>query len=121
VFDASTGKPAAGVEVQLQELKRESSGKALFRFDPLAVGTTDAHGYCTDLLPTRGSEDAKRHDAELKKGTYKVIFRTKEYFERSGRPSLYPWIEISFTIEDSMQDYHLPLHVTPHSFTTHSA
>ncbi|TRM65052.1 hypothetical protein BD626DRAFT_490741 [Schizophyllum amplum] len=118
VSDAFIGKPAAGVEIQLQELRREGDGKT-FRFDPLAVGTTNASGCCIDLLPPRGSEEAKRHDAELKPGAYKMIFRTREYFDKLRQKSLYPWVEISFTIADAAQDYNLVLHVSPYSFTTH--
>ena len=38
VLDASTGKPAEGVEIQLQEYKHVQSENASFAFDPLAKG-----------------------------------------------------------------------------------
>ncbi|KAL1683757.1 hypothetical protein EV122DRAFT_200645 [Schizophyllum commune] len=119
VLDASTGKPAEGVEIQLQEYKHVQAENASFAFDPLAKGTTNADGRCTDLLPPRGSEEAKAQKAELAPGTYKMIFRTNEYFEKTGRKSFYPWVEISFTIEDASQHYHIPLLISPYSYTTY--
>ena len=38
VLDASTGKPAEGVEIQLQEYKHVQAENASFAFDPLAKG-----------------------------------------------------------------------------------
>ena len=59
-----------------------------------SISTTNADGRCTDLLPPRGSEEAKAQKAELAPGTYKMIFRTNEYFEKTGRKSFYPWVEV---------------------------
>ncbi|KAL1740600.1 hypothetical protein HDZ31DRAFT_67777 [Schizophyllum fasciatum] len=119
VLDASLGKPAEGVEVQLQEYKPVQSADAAFKFDPLARGHTNADGRCVDLLPPRGSEEAKAQNAHLEAGTYKIIFRTKEYFEKTGRQSFYPWVEIAFTVEDASQHYHIPLLISPYSYTTY--
>ena len=38
VLDASTGKPAEGVEIQLQEYKHVQAENASFAVDPLAKG-----------------------------------------------------------------------------------
>ncbi|TRM66088.1 hypothetical protein BD626DRAFT_196702 [Schizophyllum amplum] len=119
VLDASLGKPAEGVEIQLQEFKPVQTAETSFKFDPLARGKTNTDGRCNDLLPPRGSEEAKAHNAELAPGTYKMIFRTKEYFDQTQRESFYPWVEISFTIEDATQHYHIPLLISPYSYTTY--
>ena len=56
---------------------------------------TNADGRCLDLLPPAGSHEAKTEKTELISGqTYKVVFRTKEYFERTNRQSFYPWVEV---------------------------
>lgn len=48
-----------------------------------------------DLLPPAGSELALKEKTALKEGqTYKVIFQTKEYFDRTERRSFYPWVEV---------------------------
>ncbi|KAF9015638.1 hypothetical protein BDQ17DRAFT_58202 [Cyathus striatus] len=81
---------------------------------------TNADGRCLDLLPPTGSEEAKKEDTDLKAGqTYKIVFKTKEYFERTNRQSFYPWVEISFVINNPGEHYHIPLLISPHSFTTY--
>ncbi|KAF8978208.1 hypothetical protein BDQ17DRAFT_1265887 [Cyathus striatus] len=126
VLDASTGKPAEGVFIRLQILEvSQNSGPDIFH--PLAKGWTNADGRCLDLLPPTGSEEAKKEDTDLKAGqTYKIVFKTKEYFERTNRQSFYPWVEvprnliqISFVINNPGEHYHIPLLISPHSFTTY--
>ncbi|KAH9486504.1 5-hydroxyisourate hydrolase [Psilocybe cubensis] len=94
VLDSSTGKPAEGVFIRLQQLEVSKEGGPDI-FHPLAKGETNADGRCLDLLPPRGSELARKEKTDLVAGqTYKVIFRTKEYFDRTNRRSFYPWVEI---------------------------
>jgi len=119
VLDSSTGKPAPGVTVRLQLLEN-SIEDGVDIFQPLATGVTDMDGRCIDLLPPPGSEEAKERKMELAPGqTFKVVFRTKEYFERTGRESFYPWVEISFTIQSQKEHYHIPLLISPYGFTTY--
>ncbi|PFH49693.1 hypothetical protein AMATHDRAFT_76069 [Amanita thiersii Skay4041] len=119
VLDSSTGKPAEGVVIRLQIF--ESSGTdGPDIFHPLAKGVTNADGRCVDLLPPVGSGEAKEQNTELVAGqTYKIVFKTKEYFQRTGRDSFYPWVEITFIIESSKEHYHIPLLISPYGFTTY--
>jgi len=56
---------------------------------------TNADGRCPDLLPLRGSEEEKQAGTALvARQTYKVIFRTKEYFDLTNRKSFYPLVEV---------------------------
>ncbi|KAF8665437.1 hypothetical protein AX16_000456 [Volvariella volvacea WC 439] len=117
ILDSSVGKPAAGVSISLQEFSHHEGVEI---FSPLAKGVTNSDGRCLDLLPPRGSEEARREKTDLVAGkTYKIIFRTKEYFESTGRNSFYPWVEISFTIENPEEHYHIPLLISPYGFTTY--
>ncbi|KAF8743711.1 hypothetical protein AX14_001232 [Amanita brunnescens Koide BX004] len=117
VLDSSTGKPAEDVHIVLQILEVEG-GIDIFR--PLARGTTNADGRCTDLLPPAGSREAQQEKTELIAGqTYKIIFRTEEYFHKTERDSFYPWVEISFTIKSPKDHYHIPLLISPYGFTTY--
>jgi len=110
VLDSSTGKPAAGVLVNIQEYNEVHS------FDLIGSSTTNFDGRCTDLLPARDSPDAK----ELKSGGwYKVTFKTKEYFEKTDRECFYPWVEITFVLENPDDHHHIPLLISPYSFTTY--
>ena len=61
-----------------------------------AYRTTNADGRCIDLLPPVGSPEAQQEETDLITGqTYKIIFRTKEYFQKTERDSFYPWVEVS--------------------------
>jgi len=81
---------------------------------------TNADGRCLDLLPSAGSELAQKEHTELKAGQmYKIVFKTKEYFESTNRLSFYPWVEITFEIEKPEDHYHIPLLISPYSFTTY--
>ncbi|TDL28062.1 Hydroxyisourate hydrolase [Rickenella mellea] len=115
VLDASSGKPADGVEVRVVQAPHELSSPQHFSFDPIAHGVTDANGRCADLMAPKPGEP----EIALSAGLYKVIFKTKEYFHDSGRPCFYPWVEITFEIEDPSQHYHIPLLISPYSFTTY--
>jgi len=118
VLDSSTGKPAQGVVIHLEHLESASDGPDIFH--PLVKGITNSDGRCLDLLPTRGSEEATRKKSDLVSGqTYKIIFRTKEYFEHTERKSFYPWVEITFVIEKPEDHYHIPLLISPYAFTTY--
>lgn len=98
---------------------------------------TNIDGRCTGLLPPRHSEKARQEKTDPVAGkTYKIIFKTKEYFGRTHRKSFYPWVEVSkptnglflhsnlpfqitFTIENPEEHYHIPLLISPYSFTTY--
>lgn len=57
---------------------------------------TNEDGRCLDLLPPAGSELAQKEKTELIAGQiYKVVFKTKEYFDRSNLKSFYPWVEVT--------------------------
>ncbi|KAI5121313.1 hypothetical protein M0805_003780 [Coniferiporia weirii] len=119
VLDSSLGKPARGVLVQLQKHREigSSSEGDVFAFDPIAHGVTDNDGRCLDLLtPARQSvEDL----AILTPGLYKIIFQTKKYFDSMDRECFYPWVEITFQVKETSQHYHIPLLLSPYSYTTY--
>ncbi|TFK30909.1 transthyretin [Coprinopsis marcescibilis] len=114
VLDASLGKPATGVEARLYRVEATADGARSEQ--QLAQGLTNSDGRILDLLPPRGSENA----IEILSGqNYKIIFSTKPYFDQSGRTSFYPWVEIPFTIQNPEEHYHIPLLISPFSFTTY--
>jgi len=115
VLDASTGKPAEGVEVTLQQYNHLPGSDNIDIFEPLAKGQTNTDGRCTTLLPPRGSSSA----VELKAGIYKVVFKTKDYYAKTDRKCFYPWVEITFELENAEDHYHIPLLISPYSFTTY--
>ncbi|KAG9314085.1 hypothetical protein JVU11DRAFT_4866 [Chiua virens] len=117
VLDTSLGKPAQNVQVTLQ-IFRENG--AIGVFDPIAQHVTDADGRCMALLPPRDVEAAKQSpDFKLTAGVYKIVFKPQEYFEQTGRKCFYPWIEIPFRVENPDEHFHIPLLISPYSYTTY--
>ncbi|CAL1694145.1 unnamed protein product [Somion occarium] len=118
ILDASLGKPAEGVEVTLQVFHKLPNKSSVC--EPLAESRTDADGRCMHLWPEASSTQSKEDRSKLEAGKcYKVIFQTKEYFERTGRKSFYPWVDITFEVENPTEHYHIPLLISPYSFTTY--
>ncbi|KAL7285538.1 hypothetical protein ACG7TL_000642 [Trametes sanguinea] len=118
VLDSSIGKPAAGIPVQLQQL-RSANGPAS-TFTVLAEGVTDYDGRCMQLYPEVGPGQKREDLIKLQAGQlYKVVFRTKEYFESTGRKCFYPWVEITFEVVNPAEHYHIPLLISPYSYTTY--
>ena len=58
---------------------------------------TDYDGRCMQLYP-EAQPGQKREDLiKLQAGRlYKVVFKTKDYFESTGRKCFYPWVEVRY-------------------------
>jgi 5-hydroxyisourate hydrolase len=120
VLDSSTGKPAAGVEIRLQEHHPPKVEGGPEVFAPFATGKTNSDGRCLDLLPHPDSAEAEEKQTKLTPGgLYKIVFKTKDYFEGTERKCFYPWVEITFQVADPSEHYHIPLLISPYSFTTY--
>jgi 5-hydroxyisourate hydrolase len=96
VLDATRGRPAAGVAVRLSS----SDG-------PLATGETDADGRCA-LVP-----------GDLPAADYELSFDTAGYFAAGGVEAFYPWVTVAFTVRDATAHHHVPLLLSPWSYTTY--
>ena len=102
VLDTANGRPAAGISVTLEQ---EASGS----FARIASGVTNDDGRITDLLPP----------GSLQPGTFRITFALTAYWSRLGQPTFYPEASIVFTIRDTSQHYHVPLLVSPFSYSTY--
>ena len=106
VLDTAHGCPAAGVGLELWRLTPE---RAL-----LKTVTTNADGRTDELLLTAG---------EMQVGQYELVFKTGAYFKTKGvklpEPAFLDDIPIRFAIFDAEQDYHVPLLVSPWSYSTY--
>ncbi|KAJ7312185.1 hypothetical protein JRQ81_006545 [Phrynocephalus forsythii] len=69
----------------------------------------------TDGRLDRSSLAAQR----LRAGTYKLHFDTGEYWQLQGYTSFYPYVEIVFTITGAERKVHIPLLLSPYSYTTY--
>jgi len=115
VLDSSTGKPAQDIQVLLLlGTVSEPSFTTGNSWIEIGTSTTNADGRCLDLIADApGARDA------LRPGTYQIVFKTKEYFEKTGRKSFYPFVQITFSIENPSEHYHVPLLISPFSYTTY--
>jgi 5-hydroxyisourate hydrolase len=103
VLDLTTGKPAAGMRIELWNL----DGKHTL----LKAVTTNADGR-TDGPLLAG--------AEMAVGSYELLFFVKDYFVTHGKDS--PFLDrvpIRFAIADAAAGYHVPLLVTPWAYNTY--
>jgi 5-hydroxyisourate hydrolase len=103
VLDTSTGGPAAGLTVRLEQPGRDGRGAA-----PLASATTDADGRIRDWLP-----------AGVPAGRYRLAFETGAWFHAAGRDTLYPEVVVDFEVRDGVPHYHLPLLLSPFGYSTY--
>jgi 5-hydroxyisourate hydrolase len=102
ILDTALGRPAAEVDITLSQLDGET-------WHDIGSASTDADGRCKTLLGNH----------PLATATYKLHFHTAPYFHALNLPSLYPYVEIVFTITDPTQHHHIPLLLTANGYTTY--
>ncbi|MBC7682107.1 MAG: hydroxyisourate hydrolase [Ferruginibacter sp.] len=107
VLDTMHGSPAAGMAVELYATQGDSN-TLLKRFVTNADGRSDGL-----LLDT----------ADLQTGTYKLTFDVAGYFKTRGvalpEPNFLNLVSLDFGIADIRQHYHVPLLVSPWSYSTY--
>ncbi|NXO54550.1 HIUH hydrolase, partial [Aramus guarauna] len=104
VLNTATGLPAAGLAIRLSQLREPGP-----QWTELAQRWTDEDGRCLPLL-ARGQAEA---------GTYKLRFETAAYWQGLGQTSFHPFVEVVFTITDLARKVHVPLLISPYSYTTY--
>ncbi|NXX96840.1 HIUH hydrolase, partial [Centropus bengalensis] len=104
VLNTTTGLPAARVAVRLAQLQEPG-----LQWTELEERWTDGDGRCQLLLAP----------GQAKASTYKLRFETAAYWQGLGHVSFYPFVEVVFTITDPAQRLHLPLLISPYSYTTY--
>ena len=108
VLDTHGGKPAEGVAVELWELSREGTDRLIVRGTTNHDGRTD-----TPLIGGR----------PLPIGTYELRFATAAYYASRGvtqsQPPFLDVVPIRFSIAEPEGHYHVPLVMTPWSYSTY--
>lgn len=113
VLDATTGRPAAGVQVRLDR-KAGEGGDATGSgagWVTASQGQTDGDGRLR-LADAAGS-------AEFEPGVYRITFATGAYFGGRGVASFYPEVTITFEITARDEHYHVPLLLSPYAYSTY--
>ncbi|ROS39511.1 hydroxyisourate hydrolase [Amycolatopsis thermoflava] len=95
VLDTAAGRPAADVAVRLETI----DGTVI------AQGRTDDDGRVRDLGP-----------AELDPGVYRLVFDTGAYL---GPDAFFPEVTVAFRITDGTQHHHVPVLLSPYSYSTY--
>jgi 5-hydroxyisourate hydrolase len=112
VLDTANGCPGAGIAIALWKLELDSS---------LNLDTTT-------LLKTTKTNNDGRTDQPLltgkdfEKGVYELVFSVGNYFARYSNcpdPLFLDQIPIRFGISEMEAHYHVPLLVTPWSYSTY--
>ena len=99
VLDAMTGQPAEGVVVRLEE---EVDGE----WRAAANGRTNADGRITAL-------------GDPGTGIHRLHFDTGGYFAAAGVATFYPEVTVTFRVVDAAAHHHVPLLLSPFSFSTY--
>ncbi|MFE5084463.1 hydroxyisourate hydrolase [Streptomyces mirabilis] len=102
VLDGVRGGPVAGVGVRLDRLRGDGT------WHRITEGTTDRNGRfgCFE-------------SGGLSTGTYRWVFAAGDFFARQNVSSFHPEVPVVFAVEDSSQKYHVPLLLSPFSYTTY--
>jgi len=107
VLNIANGSPAAGMRIELRTITAESSA-------PARSSETNSDGRCPAPL---------LQGEELRIGRYSLTFHVGDYFRSQGvalaEPPFLDEVVIAFGIADAGQNYHVPLLVSPWSYSTY--
>lgn len=99
VLDATTGTPAAGVAVRVESRSRDA-------WHLVARGVTNADGRVNDL-------------GDPGPGVHRLTFDTAGYFARRDVAAFYPEVIVTFEVTDPGAHHHVPLLLSPFSYSTY--
>lgn len=107
ILDTSLGQPVSGVTIKLYQLNGNES--------TLIIETvTNNDGRTDEPLLTEDN---------IAIGTYQLVFEMASYFQRTqtslSTPLFLSNIPIQFAISDLESHYHIPLLVSPYSYSTY--
>jgi 5-hydroxyisourate hydrolase len=106
VLDTVGGRPASGMRIELHRLSSPDRS-------PVADILTNADGRSS--IPLLAGES-------MIAGTYELLFHVGDYFSRIGSADARRFLDVvplRFIIEDPEKNYHVPLLVTPWSYSTY--
>jgi 5-hydroxyisourate hydrolase len=103
VLDATTGQPAAGVQVRLERARDD-------RWVPAGEGETGPDGRLR--LPGDSGSPAAA-------GVYRITFGSGAYFRARGAATFYPEVTVTFEMTGRDEHYHVPLLLSPFAYSTY--
>ncbi len=112
VLNVAAGIPAEGMRIELRA--GTAAGQVSADAPLIAAAETNAQGRCASPL---------LEGAAFRIGRYAVTFHVAAYFRTLGyelpQPPFLDEVVIAFGIADASADYHVPLLVSPWSYSTY--
>ncbi|TDL94449.1 hydroxyisourate hydrolase [Stutzerimonas stutzeri ATCC 17588 = LMG 11199] len=107
VLDAAHGCPGSGIKVELHRV--EDQGLTL-----VATRETNADGRCDSPL---------LEGADYRSGVYQLHFHAGDYYRgrgvQLGTPAFLDEVVLRFGIDAAQNHYHVPLLISPYSYSTY--
>ena len=103
ILDVSKGAPARDISIKLEKYNEQTK---IWSF--VEEKKTDLNGRISDFL------NSEKNNL----GIYKLTFYTSEYFEKQGKESFYPFVEVAFQIKDQ-NHYHVPITLSAFGYATY--
>ena len=109
VLNTALGKPAQALKVTLRKVTvSQPKSDEQPTITVLATKTTDTDGRIKQFI-----------DGTLDPGHYQLVFAIDDYFTALGEPCFYPTVCIDFILQGGDEHYHVPLLLSPYSYTTY--
>lgn len=103
VLNLQDGLPSPDVKVTLE---KQNGGQWVM----LNEGTTNEVGRISALYPANKT---------LETGTYRVTFKTGDWFKAHSTATFFPEVPVIFTVDGSVKHYHIPLLLSPYGYSTY--
>ena len=118
VLNTLSGTPAAGLHATLtllDPIKPSSTGSAHFR------AITDSDGRVKEWLSgfAETVKDVLSDFAEGERTSWSIRFDVGAWYEKQGVETFFPEVEVKFYVKQGERHYHVPLLLTPWSYTTY--
>ncbi len=114
VLDTMHGTPAAGMAVALYTTQPAAPGR---------VGPATLVKRFVLNADGRNPDGPLYDNAALRQGTYRLVFDVAGYFRARGvtlpEPNFLDQVSLDFGVADVQQHYHVPLLVSPWSYSTY--
>ena len=108
VLDTALGQPGIGIEVTL--CRQNESSPDQNGWTSVSKGITNHDGRIPGWLDDQPA---------LLPGIYRIRFELDDYFRQLGQSAFYPFAEIVFRVENPAQHFHIPLLLSPFSYSTY--
>ncbi|WP_339842311.1 hydroxyisourate hydrolase [uncultured Halopseudomonas sp.] len=103
VLNLESGLPSPEVRVTLEQLQPAG-------WQSLNEAFTNQAGRIPALFPA---------DKSLQRGTYRVTFKTGDWFAMHQEQTFFPEVPVIFDVDGEVDHYHIPLLLSPYGYSTY--